>query len=161
MKNAAVRTVSTTKIGSVQNRKCCLDIIERRAPRNVKQVLLLDDNPAQLSIREMVLRKGGMESHIATNAGSALALLRSDLGQEKIGAVVTDHFMPGMDGAEFVRELRSFDSEIPVIVISGLAEAEHEYSNLGVIFRTKPCDPEDLISLLRTTLGHPGTQASA
>ncbi|MGH9568615.1 MAG: response regulator, partial [Candidatus Angelobacter sp.] len=63
----------------------------------MKQVLLLDDNPSQLSIRELVLRKGGLESHIATNAHSALALLRSDPGQQKIGAVVTDHVMPGMD----------------------------------------------------------------
>lgn len=127
----------------------------------MKQVLLLDDNPVQLSVRELVLRKGGMESHVATNAGSALALLRSEAGQEKIGAVVTDHIMPDMDGAEFVRQLRSFNHDLPVIVISGLAEAEHEYSELGVIFRTKPCEPEDLISLVRSTLNNPKNRASA
>ncbi|HET6934369.1 MAG TPA: response regulator [Candidatus Angelobacter sp.] len=127
----------------------------------MKQVLLLDDNPVQLSIRELVLRKGGMESHVATNAGSALALLRSEAGQEKIGAVITDHIMPDMDGAEFVRQLRSFNHDLPVIVISGLAEAEHEYSELGVIFRTKPCEPEDLISLVRSTLNNPKNRASA
>ncbi len=127
----------------------------------MKQVLLLDDNPVQLSIRELVLRKGGMESHVATNAGSALALLRSEAGQEKIGAVITDHIMPGMDGAEFVRQLRSFNHDLPVIVISGLAEAEPEYSELGVIFRTKPCEPEDLISLVRSTLNNPKNRASA
>jgi CheY-like chemotaxis protein len=118
----------------------------------MKQILLLDDNPAQLLVRELVLRKGGLESHVATNAQSALAFLRSGLGQEKIGVVVTDHIMPGMDGAEFVRELRTFNHEIPVIVISGLAEAEQEYLNLSVIFRTKPCEPEDLITLVKTTL---------
>jgi CheY-like chemotaxis protein len=127
----------------------------------VKQVLLLDDNPVQLSVRELVLRKGGMESHVATNAGTALALLRSEAGQEKIGAVITDHIMPDMDGAEFVRQLRSFNHDLPVIVISGLAEAEHEYSELGVIFRTKPCEPEDLISLVRSTLNNPKNRASA
>lgn len=128
----------------------------------MKQVLLLDDNPAQLLVREMVLRKGGLESHVATNSQSALAFLRSRPGQEKIGAVVTDHIMPGMDGAEFVRQLRSFDPDIPVIVISGLAEAEHEYADLDVIFRTKPCEPEELIALVRTTLDdHPRNRASA
>ena len=65
----------------------------------MKQVLLLDDNATQLTIRELVLRKAGMESHAATSAGAALALLRSSVGQEKIGAVVTDHLMPGMDGS--------------------------------------------------------------
>lgn len=127
----------------------------------MKQVLLLDDNPAQLLVREMVLRKGGMESHVATNSQSALALLRSDHGREKIGAVITDHIMPDMDGAEFVRQLRSFNRDIPVIVISGLAEAEQEYENLSVIFRTKPCEPEDLITLVRNTLSDPRNRVSA
>lgn len=128
----------------------------------MKQVLLLDDNPAQLLVREMVLRKGGLESHVATNSQVALAFLRSRSGRDKIGAVVTDHIMPGMDGAEFVRELRSFNPDIPVIVISGLAEAEQEYADLSVIFRTKPCEPEDLIALVRTTLNdHPRNRASA
>jgi CheY-like chemotaxis protein len=128
----------------------------------MKQILLLDDNPAQLLVRELVLRKGGMESHVATNAQSALAFLRSGLGQEKIGIVVTDHIMPGMDGASFVRELRTFNHEIPVIVISGLAEAEQEYVNLSVIFRTKPCEPEDLIALVKTTLSNdPRNRVSA
>jgi FixJ family two-component response regulator len=99
---------------------------------------------------------------VATNAQSALAFLRSGLGQEKIGVVVTDHIMPGMDGAQFVRELRAFNEEMPVIVISGLAEAEQEYANLAVTFRTKPCEPEDLIALVKTTLTKdPRSRASA
>jgi CheY-like chemotaxis protein len=128
----------------------------------MKQVLLLDDNAAQLLVRELVLRKGGLETHVATNSQSALGFLRSVAGKEKIGVVITDHIMPDMDGAEFVRQLRSFNKHIPVIVISGLAEAEQEYADLSVIFRTKPCEPEDLISLVKTTLSKdPRNRASA
>jgi CheY-like chemotaxis protein len=122
----------------------------------MKQVLLLDDNPTQLTIRELVLRKAGIESHAATTAGAALALLRSSVGQEKVGAVITDHLMPGMDGAQFVRELRNFNPIMPVIVISGLPGAEDEYKGLNVVFRTKPCDPEDLIALLASILKSSG-----
>jgi DNA-binding response OmpR family regulator len=60
--------------------------------------------------------------------------------------------MPDMDGSDFVRRLRSFNQEVPVIVISGLPDAETEYAGLNVIFRVKPCDPEDLIALVRTAL---------
>jgi CheY-like chemotaxis protein len=127
----------------------------------MKQVLLLDDNAAQLTIREMVLRKGQVECHVATSAHSALALLRSVPGKEKIGAVVTDHLMPGMNGAEFVRQLRDFNGEIPVIVISGLPDADQEYKGLNVIFRLKPCEPEDLIALVRSTLDGSPQRASA
>ena len=127
----------------------------------MRQVLLLDDNPAQLTIREMVLRKAAIDCHVATNANGALALLRSDPGKEKIGAVITDHLMPGMDGVEFVKQLRLFNAEIPVIVISGLPDADQEYQGLNVIFRLKPCEPDDLINLVRTTLNDPPRQASA
>src|SRR5438270_5125418 len=115
----------------------------------MKQALLLDDNTAQLTIRELVLRKAEVESHVATKAQTALAFLRSVPGREKIGVVITDHLMPDMDGVEFVRQLRSFNREVPVIVISGLADAESEYEGLNVIFRAKPCDPDDLISLVK------------
>jgi CheY-like chemotaxis protein len=118
----------------------------------MKQALLLDDNIPQLTVRELVLRQAEVESHVATKAQSALALLRSDLGKAKIGVVITDHLMPDMDGVEFVRQLRTFNRDIPVVVISGLADAETEYSGLNVIFRVKPCDPEDLISLVKTAL---------
>lgn len=118
----------------------------------MKHALLLDDNIAQLTVRELVLRKGEIESHVATNAQSALALLRSEAGREKIGVVITDHLMPGMDGVEFVRQLRSFNPEVPVIVISGLPDADAEYAGLNVVFRVKPCDPEDLIALVKTAL---------
>lgn len=127
----------------------------------MKQVLLLDDNADQLIIREMVLRKALVECHVATSAPAALALLRSAPGREKIGAVVTDHFMPGMSGVEFVRQLRSFNPEIPVIVISGLPDADAEYEGLNVMFRMKPCEPEEFITLVRTALDRYPYQASA
>lgn len=120
----------------------------------MKQALLLDDNIAQLTVRELVLRQAQVESHVATKAQSALALLRSDLGKAKIGVVITDHLMPDMDGVEFVRQLRGFNPGIPVVVISGLPDAEAEYAGLNVIFRVKPCDPEDLISLVKTALNY-------
>jgi len=118
----------------------------------MRQALLLDDNIAQLTVRELVLRKAEIESHVATKGQSALAFLRSEPGLAKIGVVITDHLMPDMDGVEFVRELRSFNKELPVIVISGLPDADSEYAGLNVIFRVKPCDPEDLITLLKSAL---------
>jgi DNA-binding response OmpR family regulator len=118
----------------------------------MKQALLLDDNIPQLTVRELVLRKAEIESHVATKGQSALAFLRSDPGLAKIGVVITDHLMPDMDGVEFVRQLRSFNKEVPVIVISGLPDADSEYAGLNVIFRVKPCDPEDLIALVKSAL---------
>lgn len=121
----------------------------------MKTVLLVDDNAAQLTMREMVLRQAGIECHVATSAQSALALLRSGSGQSSIGVVITDHLMPGMDGVEFVRQFRAFNQETPVVVISGLPDADQEYEGLKVVFRLKPCDPEELIALVHNAIGPP------
>jgi len=127
----------------------------------MKTVLLVDDNAAQLTMREMVLRQAGIECHVATSAQSALALLRSESGQNNIGVVITDHLMPGMDGVEFVRQFRAFNHETPVIVISGLPDADQEYEGLHVVFRLKPCDPEELIALVRNAIERPPYRATA
>lgn len=118
----------------------------------MKQVLLLDDDATQLSVRQLLLRRGGVESQTSTRALDALALLASEPGRAAIGAVITDHVMPGIDGAEFVRRLRAFDPYMPVIVVSGLPDAEDAYLGQGVIFLLKPCEPEDLIALVKTAL---------
>jgi DNA-binding NtrC family response regulator len=114
------------------------------------QVLIVDDDPGQLRVREAILRGAGLVVHIATNADSALALLRS-IG-EKVGVVVTDHFLPGRTGADMVRELRLTAPSLPVVVLSGMPDIEDAYSGLDVSIRSKPCPPQDLIRVIRDLL---------
>ncbi len=87
---------------------------------------------------------------IATTAEGALALLRTQ--GHLFGVIVTDHVLPGASGADFVRELRAVNTEIPVIVVSGMAEAEEEYDGLNVAFRQKPLPPGELIDLVISRL---------
>lgn len=112
---------------------------------------MIDDDPLQLRVREAVLRDAGFAVDIATTADSALALLRAEAGVA-IKTIVTDHIMPGVTGDVFVRALRDLKPDVPVIVISGMAEAEDEYTGLDVQFRTKPCPPPELIALVRACL---------
>ncbi len=117
-----------------------------------REVLLIDDNPSQLTIRELVLREAGFPVSIATNVEGALALLRSPGLAGRLGVIVTDHVMPGASGADFVRELRRINPHVPVIVVSGMAEVEQEYENLNVAFLQKPCPPPQLIQAVRDAL---------
>ena len=116
----------------------------------MNQVLLVDDNPVQLSVREAVLRKAGFQVSIASTAESALATLRT-LG-DRIGVIVTDHLMPGRSGPELVRRIRAENDWIAVIVLSGLPDANSEYEGLAVVFRAKPLPPPELIELVRSSL---------
>jgi DNA-binding response OmpR family regulator len=116
----------------------------------LSQVLLVDDNPSQLKIREAILRNAGFQVCVATTAESAMATLRAL--QERIGVVVTDHLMPECNGVGLVQQIRASENWIPVIVLSGLLEAESEYQGLEVIFRAKPFPPLELIELVRSSL---------
>jgi DNA-binding response OmpR family regulator len=118
----------------------------------LREVLLIDDNPAQLTIRELVLRDAGFPVSIATTVEGALAILRSPGLSGRLGVIVTDHVMPGASGADFVRELRRINTVVPVIVVTGMAEAEEEYVGLNVKFLQKPCPPPQLIESVRTAL---------
>jgi DNA-binding response OmpR family regulator len=108
------------------------------------QVLLIDDSPAQLQMRAAVLRHAGLQVFEARSAQEALAFLQGD-SPGTIDVIVTDHVLPGDSGAVFVRQLRATGTRIPVIVISGLPEAEEQYAGLNVTFLHKPCPPEELI----------------
>jgi DNA-binding response OmpR family regulator len=123
-----------------------------KAFAKMKQVLLVDDDPSQLAVRQLLLSRSGIDSQLSTEARQALQLLRSEAGREAIGAVVTDHVMPEVDGVAFVREVRSFDPTIPVIVVSGLPDIDDAYDGLDVLILSKPCEPEALIATIRNAL---------
>ncbi len=93
------------------------------------QILLIDDNPLQLGVRETVLRNAGFQVSIATTAETALATLRT-LGN-RIGLVITDRDDAQVSGSEFVRLLRAENDWVPVIVLSGMPEAAPEYEGVA------------------------------
>jgi CheY-like chemotaxis protein len=108
-------------------------------------ILLIDDNAVQAATRQTILKRAGYFVIAVLNPVRALEQFRSDEFPAKIRLVITDHLMPGMTGAEFVRALRETHGEMPVLVISGLEEAEDEYAGLNVLFRLKPLQPDYLI----------------
>ncbi len=112
------------------------------------QVLLIDDNPMQLHVREAVLADAGMSVSTANTSEEALALL-SPPHSRRFDVIVTDHMLPGKSGAAFVRQLRDFEPHVPVVAISGLPEAGQEYKELNVRFLPKPVQPEELIRSVR------------
>lgn len=108
-------------------------------------ILLIDDNAIQAATRQAILRRAEYEAVAVLHPQQALDQLQNGAGS-KFDLVITDHIMPGMNGSEFVRQLRRTHPELPVLVISGLDEAEEEYEGLNVMFRLKPLQPERLLA---------------
>ena len=109
-------------------------------------ILLIDDNAVQAATRQAILKRSGYNVIAALNPVRALEQIQNDDFPSTIKLVITDHLMPGMTGAEFVRELRKTHQDLPVLVISGLDEAEEQYEELNVMFRMKPLNPEQLLA---------------
>lgn len=124
---------------------------------SIPAVLLIDDNAVQAATRQTILRRAGYHAVAVLSAERALERFRDREFSEPIGLVITDHVMPGMDGAMFTRELRTFMPRLPVLVITGLEEAEALYQDLGVVFRVKPLLPDDLLATVQDLLRSSGT----
>ncbi len=84
-------------------------------------VLLVDDEElVRMSTADM-LNDLGYEVAEACSAEEVLKLLDAGLYPDLL---VTDHLMPGMDGAELARHAASRQPGLPVLIVSGYAEAE-------------------------------------
>ena len=120
-------------------------------------ILIVDDNPIQAVTRRLILEKAHFSVVIAEDGPSALA--RFELG-EQFGMVITDHCMPEMSGPDLVKKLRERSTTLPIMVLSGLPEAESQYEGMDVCFRLKPIQPQELIDLSRTLLFPPYFQTA-
>jgi two-component system chemotaxis response regulator CheY len=78
-------------------------------------ILLVEDSPeVSLSVREILTAAG----HSVEDAASGTeALTRLKAG--RFDAIVSDIWMPEMDGIALLKEIRGAGNNIPVVVISG------------------------------------------
>lgn len=109
-------------------------------------LLLIDDNAVQAATRKTILNRAGYFVIAVLSPIRALEQFRNNEFPSPIDLILTDHLMPGMTGSEFVTQMRTFAPDIPVLVISGMVEAEEEYAHLDVQFRLKPLLPDDLLA---------------
>ena len=121
-----------------------------------RTVLLIDDNAIQAATRQTILKRAGYFVIPVLNPQRALEQFQQNEFPAPIDLVITDHVMPGMSGAEFVTELRKSHQDIPILVISGMEEAQDEYTTLNVTFRQKPLMPEQLLSTVAHMSDHAG-----
>jgi DNA-binding NtrC family response regulator len=135
------------------------DPLEQSTPRMTANLLLIDDNAVQAATRQTILRRAGYFVIAALNPARILEQLQSGDLPEEIRLVITDHLMPGMSGADFVRALRKTHPTLPVLVISGLEEAEQEYAGLDVTFRMKPLLPDNLLETVKQLVGEGGSSS--
>ena len=110
-------------------------------------MLLIEDNADERRAYSVRLREKGwsvVELESGENALTWALALVPDI-------IVTDLKMPGVDGTEAMRQLKSDPrtAHIEVIVLSGFAERSGDAYGAGChTFLSKPCLPETLIEIM-------------
>ena len=125
-----------------------MDDVELKLPSlSGVRVLVVDDDPDNLSLVETYLRSRGA---IIDAAESVLAARRI-IATRKPDFIISDVMMPKVDGMSFIRELRSRAAEdggqIPAAALTGNVSPAVRVSVLNSGFQayiTKPFDPAEL-----------------
>jgi DNA-binding NtrC family response regulator len=117
-----------------------------------KTVLVVDDDPTQRRLIQAVLEREGFGVAQAENGEDALARLQSGGAAD---VIILDLSMPGMGGAETLREMRARGFMAPVIVLTatGGVEVVVKAMQAGAQdFFIKPASPERIIVSIRNAL---------
>jgi len=117
------------------------------------RILFVEDEDAVRGVAARLLRARGYEVIEASDGEEALALAEAHAGE--IDLMISDVIMPGLDGPTLLKKARPHLGDIPVMFISGYAEAE--FSDLlegetGVTFLPKPIDIKVLAERVKQQL---------
>ncbi len=114
-------------------------------------VLVIDDDAhIRSSIGKFLIARGHTVIE-AADGEKGVEVVES----QAVDIVITDVKMPGMDGFEVLRRVRSISPEIEVIVITGVKEAENAFRALregAFDFFNKPFKVEDLNAAIQRTV---------
>lgn len=79
-----------------------------------RSILLVDDDRVILSILSTRYKNKGYEVLSAENPDKAMDIFKNN----NIDLIITDYFMPGMNGTEFIRLIRAENLKVPIIMLS-------------------------------------------
>ena len=118
-----------------------------------KTILTVDDTPSNLSLITGLLRDT-YRTKVATSGVKALEIIGSG---DPPDLVLLDIMMPGMDGYEVCRRMKTEQSgrDIPVIFLTAMTQSDSEQKGLelgAVDYITKPISPPILLARVQTHL---------
>ena len=116
----------------------------------MRQVLVVDDEPHIRAVLRGYLEADGFAVSEAGDGETALRLVRDGA----LDLVLLDVMLPGMDGLEVLRQVRTF-SEVYVILVTARTEEVDKLVGLGVgadDYVTKPFSPREVAARVKAVL---------
>ena len=116
------------------------------------KILVVDDERAVRESLRRALELEGYEIELAADGNEALYRLEST---DEPDAMILDVLMPGVDGLEVCRRLRSTGSKLPVLMLTARTEVEDRVAGLDAgadDYVTKPFALDELLARVRALL---------
>jgi phosphoserine phosphatase RsbU/P len=118
-----------------------------------ESLLLVDDNPTNLQVLYQTLETTGCKLLVAKNGETALSIAQ----KASPDLILLDIMMPGIDGFEVCRRLKSdpVTAAIPVIFLSALTDTKDKVQGLqlgAVDYVSKPFQPDEVTARVNTHL---------
>ncbi len=116
-------------------------------------ILIVDDNPTNLEVIAETLSNEGYKVAIATSGERAI----QQVERRTPDLILLDVMMPGIDGFETCKRLKSNVNtcDIPIIFMTALADTDHKIKgfDLGAVdYITKPFQEQEVLVRVRTQL---------
>ncbi|MGI8614088.1 MAG: response regulator transcription factor [Nocardioidaceae bacterium] len=126
-------------------------------PGAVHNVLVVEDDPAVRDVVRRYLERDGHRVTVCVDGETALAAHREDPAD----LVVLDVMLPGIDGLEVCRRLRSgpTNAQVPIIMLTALSEEDDRILGLTIgadDYVTKPFSPRELALRVQSVLRRQG-----
>jgi two-component system, chemotaxis family, chemotaxis protein CheY len=120
-----------------------------------QHLLIVDDSKVIRDSIRVIFQTEGFTVDTAENGMEALEMAR----ENHYDGIITDVFMPLMDGYEFIEHVRGVDGyrSVPIIIITVEEEAKH-HKERGLtaganIYLVKPTEPKKLVINMKMLLG--------
>ncbi|HIC90347.1 MAG TPA: response regulator [Anaerolineae bacterium] len=111
-----------------------------------KRILIVDDEPEQVHLLSLFLRRAGFDTDCAYDGQQALAVIQ----RERPDLVLCDVMMPRLDGLQTLAAIRADPStqSLPVILISASDDALGQATDADAFIR-KPYRGRDLVATVQ------------
>ncbi|TDO27094.1 response regulator transcription factor [Sediminibacterium goheungense] len=90
------------------------------------KILVIEDEAAVISLIERGLKEKGLEVSIAMDGNTGLQMIRD----HPFNLVIMDLMLPGMNGIQICREIRSLGFDLPVLMLTALGSTENIVTGL-------------------------------
>ncbi len=124
---------------------------------NNQTILVVDDEPDMLENLLRLLSRRGYRCLAARTALEAVGLI----GRACPDLVITDLYLPGMDGIEIARYAQTHSPTIPVVLItaSPSTAARGQALAAGAFFLAKPFEGAELLAMVQRALGNGSSES--